>query len=357
MINTLFTPLQVGAYTLPNRIIMAPLTRMRAPQATPTDLMATYYRQRASAGLIITEATAISPQAIGYPNIPGIFTEEHVAAWQKITSAVHAENGTVFLQLWHVGRISHPDFHGGELPVAPSAIAPQGQAVTFNGMQAFVTPRALALEELPSIVNQYRYAAQLAKAAGFDGVEIHSANGYLLDQFLRDGSNQRTDSYGGSFENRYRLLQEVTQAVVDVWGADKVGLRLSPSGTFNDMSDSDPTALFTYVVEQLNSFNLAYLHLVDALESDIRHGAKVVDLAVLRAAYQGCLLVCGGYDQARGHQAIADGLADAVAYGELYIANPDLVGRFKQNAPLNKPDASTYYGGDEHGYTDYPFLT
>ncbi|MGZ8225624.1 MAG: alkene reductase [Methylococcaceae bacterium] len=357
MIKNLFSPLQMGAYQLPNRIVMAPLTRMRAPEAIPTDLMVSYYKQRAAAGLIVTEATSISPQGFGYPNIPGIFNDAHITGWQKITSAVHERNGRVFLQLWHVGRISHPDFHGGELPVAPSAIAPKGEAVTYSGMQPFVTPRALATEELPGIVEQYRHAAACALAAGFDGVEIHSANGYLLDQFLRDGTNRRDDQYGGSLENRCRLLLEVTQAVVDVWGSERVGVRLSPSGTFNDMIDSDPVALFTYVLQQLSSFNLAYLHLVDALESDIRHGAHVADLAALRAAYKGCLIVCGGYDKARGNDAIAAGLADAVAYGVLYIANPDLVERFKQDAPLNTPDPSTFYGGDEKGYIDYPFLT
>lgn len=358
MTKNLFSPLQMGAYQLPNRIVMAPLTRMRAPEAIPTGLMVSYYKQRAAAGLIVTEATSISPQGFGYPNVPGIFNDAHITGWQKITSAVHERNGRIFLQLWHVGRISHPDFHGGELPVAPSAIAPKGDAVTYSGMQPFVTPRALAAEELPGIVEQYRHAAACALAAGFDGVEIHSANGYLLDQFLRDGTNRRDDQYGGSLENRCRLLLEVTQAVVDVWGSERVGVRLSPSGTFNDMTDSDPAALFTYVLQQLSGFNLAYLHLVDALESDIRHGAHVVDLAALRAAYKGCLIVCGGYDKARGNDAIAAGLADAVAYGVLYIANPDLVERFKQDAPLlNAPDPSTFYGGDEKGYTDYPFLT
>jgi N-ethylmaleimide reductase len=352
----LFSPIQVGAYRLANRVIMAPLTRMRAPDSIPTDLMVTYYSQRATAGLIISEATAISSQGIGYPAIPGIYHETQIKAWKKITEAVHNEGGRIFLQLWHVGRISHPDFHAGELPVAPSAIAPQGQAVTYNGLQPFVTPRALRTEELPGIVEQYRQAAKNALAAGFNGVEIHSANGYLLDQFLRDGSNQREDNYGGSLENRCRLLLEVTQAVIKVWGAERVGIRLSPSGTFNDMSDSNPKALFGYLLGQLNRFDLAYLHLVDALESDIRHGANVVDLALLRQAYLGTLIVCGGYDKTLANQAIAEDLADAVAFGQLYIANPDLVARFKADAPLNTPDPSTFYGGEEKGYTDYPTL-
>ncbi len=356
MTNQLFTPITLGNCHLPNRIVMAPLTRMRAPDNIPTDLMVEYYRQRATAGLIITEATPITPMGIGYPATPGIYNQQQIDGWQKVTKAVHDQDGRIFLQLWHVGRISHPDFHQGELPVAPTAIAAKGQAVTPTGMQAFVVPRALATEELPTVVEQYRQAAENALAAGFDGVEIHGANGYLLDQFLRDGTNQRTDDFGGSIENRCRLLLQVAEAVIAVCGAGRVGLRLSPSGTFNDMSDSNPEALFSYLLAQLSPLDLAYLHLVDALEGDIRHGAKVVELALLRQAYQGKLIVCGGYDAARAELAIASGLTDAVAFGELYIANPDLVARFQANAPLNTPDPSTYYGGDEKGYTDYPVM-
>lgn len=357
MTTTLFSPIKLGACQLPNRIVMAPLTRMRAPENIPTELMATYYRQRASAGLIISEATPIAPLGIGYPAIPCIYTDRQIDGWRQITDAVHAENGRIFLQLWHVGRISHPDFHQGELPVAPSAIAAKGNAVTPTGMQPFVTPRALAADELPGIVEQYRKAAGNALAAGFDGVEIHGANGYLLDQFLRDGTNKRTDRYGGRVENRCRLLLEVVDAVVAACGAERVGIRLSPSGTFNDMGDSDPEQLFVYLLNQLSRLNLAYLHLVDALDGDIRHGAKVVNLAVLRRAYQGNLIICGGYDYARAEQVLADGLADAVAFGQLYIANPDLVARFKLHAPLNTPDPATFYGGDDKGYIDYPALT
>ena len=356
MTNQLFTPITLGNCQLPNRIVMAPLTRMRAPDNIPTDLMVEYYRQRATAGLIITEATPITPLGIGYPATPGIYNQQQIDGWQKVTKAVHDQDGRIFLQLWHVGRISHPDFHQGELPVAPSAIAAKGQAVTPTGMQAFVVPRALAIEELPAVVEQYRQAAENALAAGFDGVEIHGANGYLLDQFLRDGTNQRTDDYGGSIENRCRLLLQVAEAVIAVCGAGRVGLRLSPSGTFNDMSDSNPEALFSYLLAQLSPLSLAYLHLVDALEGDIRHGAKVVELGLLRQAYQGKLIVCGGYDAARAEEAIASGLTDAVAFGELYIANPDLVARFQTNVPLNEPDPATYYGGDERGYTDYPVM-
>ncbi|MEY4768143.1 MAG: hypothetical protein RL637_782 [Pseudomonadota bacterium] len=356
MTPDLFSPIQVGPYCLSNRIVMAPLTRMRAPESIPTPTMVAYYGQRATAGLIITEGTTISPQAIGYPCVPGIYTSAQTNAWKKVTQAIHAQKGHIFLQLWHVGRISHPDYHQGELPVAPSALAARGKIQTLKGMKTLVTPRALATEEISGIVEQYRIAAKNALTAGFDGVEIHAANGYLLDQFLRDGSNQRTDQYGGSFENRCRLLLEVTQAVIKVWGAERVGIRLSPSSTFNDMSDSDPARLFAYLLGQLNRFDLAYLHLINTLDSDKRHQAKKVDLAALRHAYLGTVIICGGYTQETADLAIAEELADAIAFGSLYIANPDLVKRFKFNAPLNKPDTSTFYHGGEKGYIDYPFL-
>lgn len=352
----ILSPITIGRYNLTNRVIMAPLTRMRAPNGLANDLMAQYYVQRATAGLIISEATAISTQGIGYPNIPCIYTPEQVEAWKKVTTAVHQHNGRIFLQLWHVGRISHPDYHHGELPVSSSAIAAKGQAVTPKGYKPFVTPQALTVSEIQNIVEDYRKAAENALAAGFDGVEIHAANGYLIDQFLRNGVNQREDEYGGSVENRTRFLLEVTNAVVSVWGSDRVGVRLAPSGTFNDMTDSDPEGLFTYVLQQLNPFNLAYLHIVDALEGDIRHGANVVELKKLREAYNGTLIVCGGYDYEKANHAIQTNLADAVAFGQLYIANPDLVERFKQHAPLNEPDPKTFYGGNAKGYTDYPSL-
>lgn len=357
MKKDLFTPIKIGTYDLPNRIFMAPMTRNRAPETVPTPMMATYYRQRATAGLIVTEATQISPQGIGYPATPGIHDERQVAGWKGVTDAVHEAGGHIFLQLWHVGRISHPDYHGGALPVAPSAIAAKGQATTYEGMKPFVTPRALTTNEIPGIVEQFRRAAKNAVKAGFDGVEIHAANGYLLDQFLRDGTNRRTDEYGGSVDNRARLLLEVTAAVVGEWGDGRVGVRLSPSGTFNDMSDSDPETTFTYVADKLPSYPLAYLHIVDALEGDIRHGAKVVPLPSLRKAYRGTLVVNGGYDKARGNAVIAEGLADAIAFAQLFLANPDLVQRFKLDAPLNPPDFDTFYGGGEKGYLDYPALT
>lgn len=355
MNNSLFSPVQIGAIQLKNRMVMAPLTRCRAPEHIPTELMALYYRQRAGAGLIISEATVISPQGIGYPATPGIYNDSQVAHWRPIAEAVHEAGGCIFMQLWHVGRISHPDFLNGELPVAPSAIAPAGNVATPAGVKPFVKPRALEVDEIKGIVSQYKKAAQNALNAGFDGVEIHAANGYLLDQFLRDGTNQRDDQYGGSFENRIRFLKEVIAEVVAVCGAERVGIRLAPSGTFNDMTDSNPEALFTYLLQQINDLNLAYVHIVDALESDIRHGAKVVELSALRKAYQGKLIVCGGYDKQRAEAALQKGLADAVAFGVLYIANPDLAARFKADAPLNQADASTFYGGGEAGYTDYSF--
>jgi N-ethylmaleimide reductase len=276
--KNLFTPVQLGAYELPNRIVMAPLTRNRAGEGNvPHSLNVLYYQQRASAGLIITEASQISPQGIGYPATPGIHSTEQISGWQQVTQAVHQKGGRIFLQLWHVGRISHPSLQpDGALPVAPSAIQPQGDAMTYEGMQPFVTPRALELDEIAGIVDQYRQAAKNAQEAGFDGVEVHGANGYLLDQFLRDGSNHRADAYGGSVENRARLLLEVTQAVVDVWGADRVGVRLSPSSTFNDMDDSDPRATFGYAIQALNALNLAYLHLLEPSESDLRHGGTAI---------------------------------------------------------------------------------
>ncbi len=359
--TALLSPIKLGRYDLPNRIVMAPLTRNRAAAGNvPQAMNAEYYAQRASAGLIITEASQISPQGLGYPATPGIYSSEQVEGWKLVTEAVHQQGGRIFIQLWHVGRISHPSLQpNGELPVAPSAIAPAGMASTYTGEQPFVTPRALETDEIPGIIQQYRQAAENALAAGFDGVEIHSANGYLLDQFLQDGSNQRSDQYGGSLENRTRLLLEVTEAVVAVWGADRVGIRLSPNGTFNDMHDSDPAALFDYVVNALNRFGLAYLHLVEPRWTS---PTPEVDITALKAGhfrplYHGTLITAGGYDRQQGNEVIAAGQADLVAYGRWFISNPDLPERFAQEAPLNAYDRSTFYGGDEKGYTDYPALT
>jgi len=353
----LFSPIQVGSLALPNRIIMAPMTRNRAPETIPNALMATYYVQRASAGLLITEGTQISEQGIGYPATPGIHSVEQADGWRRITTAVHAEGGHIFAQLWHCGRISHPNFHAGERPVAPSAIKPAGQAVTYQGMQDFVTPRALESSELPGIVEQYRHAAATAMQAGFDGVELHAANGYLLDQFLRDGSNQRSDDYGGGVEHRARLVLEVVAAVCEEIGADKVGIRLSPLQPFNDMHDSNPQCLFCYVVEQLNHFGLAYLHVTEMGKDTVDAAGPTFDLALLRERWQGVYITNGGYDLDKANAAIASGAANGIAFGTLILANPDLAERFRVSAPLNTPDANTFYGGTEQGYTDYPSLT
>ncbi|MCX6076054.1 MAG: alkene reductase [Campylobacterales bacterium] len=353
----LFSPIKIGNYNLNNRLFMAPMTRCRSIENNvPNDLMVTYYTQRASAGLIISEGTQISTQGIGYPATPGIHTAEQVQGWKKVADAVHDKEGKIFLQLWHVGRISHSSYHGGELPVAPSAIKPSGQIYTYEGMKDFETPRALSVDEIKRIVQDYADGAKNAIEAGFDGVEIHAANGYLLDQFLRDGTNIREDEYGSSIENRSRFLFEVIQAVSDKIGSDKTGVRLSPSGTFNDMKDTDPQKHFTYVCEKLNAFNLAYVHIIDALEGDIRHGANVVELSILRNAYKGVLIANGGYTKIRGNDVIEKHLANAVSFGALFLANPDLPERFKANSALNKADTNTFYTQDAKGYTDYSFM-
>jgi N-ethylmaleimide reductase len=354
--TNLFSPITIGPHTLPNRIFMAPMTRNRAPDTVPNDLMRTYYTQRAEAGLIITEGAQISQQAVGYPATPGIHTDAQVAGWKAITDAVHDRGGHIFCQLWHCGRISHPDFHEGELPVAPSAIRPEGQAFTFEGLKDFVTPRALDVEEIPGIVADYAHAAECALRAGFDGVEIHAANGYLIDQFLRDGSNHRNDAYGGSVENRTRFLLEVVEAASEVCGADRVGVRLSPLNPFNDMRDSDPEATFTHAVQALNRFGLGYLHITEMGRETPGAAGPDFDLGILRKAWQGIYITNGGYDKARATAAIASGAADAIAFGTLFLANPDLVTRFRLDAPLNEADPATFYGGDAHGYTDYHLL-
>ncbi|MBI1732158.1 MAG: alkene reductase [Gammaproteobacteria bacterium] len=342
----LFTPLMMADLQLPSRIVMAPMTRSRAGAGNaPTCMMATYYLQRAGAGLIISEATQVSPQAVGYPGTPGIHSYDQIAGWRNVTDAVHGAGGRIFVQLWHVGRISHPSWQpDGQLPVAPSAIRPAGEAMTADGMQPFVTPRALDTDEIPGIVEQFARAAANARAAGFDGAELHAANGYLLDQFLRDGSNRRTDRYGGSAENRCRLLLEVTAAVGDVLGAGRVGVRLSPDGTFNDMHDSDPVRTFGTAVQLLNRIRPAYLHVSEGK----------YDCSPLRRAFNGLYMANSGYDFARGSAALASGTADLIAYGTSFIANPDLPARFADNLPLAPADPATFYGGDKRGYTDYP---
>ena len=339
---------------------MAPLTRCRAEaHNVPGDLSVEYYRQRAAAGLIISEATSISPAGFGYPNTPGIFSEAQVTGWRKITDAVHAVGGRIFLQLWHVGRISHPVFQPeGGLPVAPSAIPPAGQVFTGSAMADYVTPRALETDEIPGIIAEYAHGAQNAKLAGFDGVEIHNANGYLLDQFLRDGTNQRTDNYGGSLQNRARLTLEVAQAVVDVWGSDRVGIRLSPGGVFNDMRDSDPLATFGYVLRELTPLRLAYAHVTRVTAQDVAHGAvEGVGPRELRPFYPGTIVSAGGFTYETGNQALAEGWADAIAFGVPFLANPDLPARFHTGGALNAPDESTFYTPGKKGYTDYPQMS
>lgn len=353
----LLSEIQIGQYKLKNRIIMAPMTRCRATEGNRANaLMATYYAQRASAGLIVTEGAQITPMGVGYPFTPGIHSNDQVESWKQVTKAVHEKEGLIFLQLWHVGRVSHSSFLGGARPVAPSAIRMSGEHFTFEGMKPFETPKALEIPEIKTLVETYTRAASNAMRAGFDGVEIHGANGYLIDQFLRDGTNRRTDEYGGSIENRSRFLLEIVQAISDAIGSDKTGVRLSPSGTFNEMSDSAPQSDFAYVCERLGEYDLAYLHIVDALEGDIRHGADVVGLDILRRAYKGVLIACGGYDKKRADKAIEEGLADAIAFGTLYISNPDLPERFMSDAPLKESDPSTFYTQDEKGYTDYETL-
>ncbi len=351
----LFTKFAIGPLALPNRIVMAPMTRSRAGNGNvPTPLMAEYYTQRASAGLLITEASQVSPEGVGYPSTPGIHSEAQIAGWQQVTSAVHAAGGRIFLQLWHVGRISHPSMQpDGQLPVAPSAIAAKGQVYTSSGLQDFVTPRALATDEIPGVVAQFATGARNALAAGFDGVEIHGANGYLIDQFLRDGTNRRTDGYGGSIANRTRFLLEVTEAVAAVWGAGRVGVRLSPQGSFNDMADSHPAALFGHAAAELGRLGLAYLHLVDPIAGA---GLPPPIAPRLRTAFAGPLMVNGGYSRETAELALAGGVADLVSFGVPFLANPDLPERLAAGAALNAADPASFYGGTAKGYTDYPTL-
>ena len=353
----LFSPIKLGKYNLKNRIFMAPMTRCRAKKDnTPTDIMLEYYSQRASAGLIITEGTQISPRGVGYVFTPGIYKDSHIKGWKKITNAVHEKEGVIFVQLWHEGRVSHSSYHDGKPPLAPSRVKINGQIYTYEGMQDYELPKKMSVEEIQETKEEYVKAAKNAMKAGFDGVEVHSANGYLLDQFLRDGTNSRSDEYGGNIEKRARFLFEVVEAVCSAIGSDKVGVRLSPSGTMNDMSDSNPQKHFAYVCQKLNDFNLAYVHIVDALEGDIRHGANVVDLAILRDAYKGTLITNGGYDKTKGNMVLENHLANAVSFAKLFLANPDLPERFKKNRKLNEPDKDTFYTHDEKGYTDYPTL-
>ncbi len=356
MQSTLHTPIQIGSLSLPNRAIMAPMTRGRAGESRiPNDLMATYYSQRASAGLIITEATAVSADGYGWVGAPAIYNNEQEQGWQQVTSSVHRVGGRIFLQLWHMGRVSHPDFLGGELPVGPSEIAAQGEAVTHLGKKPYVVPRSLKPEDLSILVKKYREATARALAAGFDGVEIHSANGYLLDQFLRNSANQRQDIYGGNIENRLRFPLQVVDAVIDVASKDKVGVRVSPVNSYNDMSDSNPAELFTSYANELTKRNIAYLHVLEALPGHFLHtpGYDPI-LPQIRKAFPGTLIANGGYQLENANALLDSHGADAIAFGTPFIANPDLVDRFKSGAELTAPDMTTFYSAGPVGYTDYP---
>ncbi|MEC4985924.1 MAG: alkene reductase [Oscillatoria sp. PMC 1068.18] len=354
----LLSSFDLSEITLKNRVVMAPMTRSRAgKEHLPNALMAEYYRQRASVGLIITEATEISIQGYGWQHSPGIYTQEQAEAWKQVVDAVHEEGTPIFLQLWHTGRASHSSYQeNNQLPVAPSAIKIEGgMAHTPQGKQPYETPRALETDEIPGIVADYRRAAELAQMAGFDGVEIHSANGYLIDEFLQSKTNQRSDRYGGSLANRYRFLQEITEAILTVWSANRVGVRLSPNGNFNDMGSPDFRETFLYVAEQLNDYNLAYLHIIDGLGFGFHELGEPMTLREFRQVFSGTLMGNCGYTQASAETAIREGYADLIAFGRPLISNPDLVNRFAHNLPLN-PDAEikVWYSFDAEGYTDFP---
>ena len=350
----LFNSLQVGALTLPNRIVFAPLTRTRAGlEHMPNDLMAEYYAQRASGGLLITECTMVAEGTSAFVAEPGVYSAEQIEAWKKVTTAVHAKGGRIFMQIWHAGRASHPDINGGVRTVSSTATAIEGEINTPTGKVPHAVPHALTLEEIPGVVAAFAQGAKNAMAAGFDGVEVHGANGYLIDQFLRDGANQRTDGYGGSMENRARFLFEVLTAVTAAIGADRVGLRLSPLNSFNSMKDSDPVGLTAFLADKLNTFKLAYLHLMRA---DFFGIQKADVVTVARENYKGVLIGNMGYTADEAEQAITEGKLDAVAFGTSYLANPDLPERIKVQAPLNVPDSTTFYTPGAKGYTDYPTI-
>ncbi|MFT5643286.1 MAG: 2,4-dienoyl-CoA reductase-like NADH-dependent reductase (Old Yellow Enzyme family) [Janthinobacterium sp.] len=349
--TTLFDPIRIGDLDLPNRIIMAPLTRARAVGGArvPNALMSEYYVQRASAGMILSEATAVMPHGVGYANTPGIWSDDQVTGWRGITDAVHAAGGRILMQLWHVGRISDPSFLNGELPVAPSAIAAKGHVSLLRPIRDYVTPRALTQADIADVVAAFRKGAENAKAAGFDGVEIHGANGYLLDQFLQSSSNVRLDAYGGSIENRARLMLEITDACIEVWGAGRVGMHLSPRRDFHDMGDDLPLATFGYVAAELGKRGIAFICAREALGDD-RLGPQ------LKEIFGGVYIVNEKLTLESAQQVLTSGEGDAVAFGKLFIANPDLPQRLKQDAPLNAPVPATFYHPDAAGYTDYPAL-
>lgn len=357
----LFQPIELGAIALPNRILMAPMTRSRAAQPgdVPSDLAVEYYRQRATAGLILTEATQIAPEGKGYPFTPGIYSDEQAAGWRKVTDAVHAAGGRIMAQLWHVGRISHPAFQpGGALPVAPSAIRPQVQTYLGpeEGMADLPTPRALEASELPGIIDQYRRAAENALRAGFDGVQLHGANGYLIDQFLRSGTNRRSDLYGGSALNRAAFPLRVVEAIAGVWGGDRVSVRISPTSPFNDMSDAKPFETFTVFAKELNRYQLAFLEVVEAVKDGRATDEQLSVTKGIREVFDGPMVLNGGYTAERAVEAVESGLAAAISFGIPFIGNPDLPERIRIGAPLAESDPATYYGGAAEGYTDYPAL-
>lgn len=353
--TSLYDSMDLGDLKLRNRVLMAPLTRNRATASgVPGPWASTYYSQRATAGLIISEATQISPMGKGYINTPGIHSEEQIAGWKSVVDAVHHSGGRIFLQLWHVGRISHSSLlPGNASPVAPSAIKAHAQTVVESGFVDVSEPRALSLAEIRSTVEDYGRAAANAKAAGFDGVEIHAANGYLIDQFLKSKSNLRTDAYGGTAANRARFLAEVVEAVLETWERTRIGVRISPLGSFNDMGDANPEETFAHVVDVLDEHRLGYLHVVEDAIDDTSP-VKADFFRRLRAAWKGIYIANGGYDAERGEHAVTGGSADAIAYGRLFLANPDLPKRLSRRGPLNAPDTKSFYGGDEHGYVDYP---
>ncbi len=347
---TLLDPLQAGDLLLPNRIIMAPLTRQRAGVArVPNPLMAEYYAQRASAGLILSEATSVTPLGVGYADTPGIWSREQVESWRLVTDAVHEAGGRIFLQLWHVGRVSHPMFLGGASPVAPSSVAPKGHVSLVRPETPYVVPRSLERNEIPEVIEAFRKGAQHAEQAGFDGVELHAANGYLIDQFLQDSTNRRTDDYGGPVENRARLLLETVEALISVWGAGRVGVHLAPRGDAHDMGDSDRLGTFSYVARELGQRRVAFLCVRERLGPD-RIGSE------LKAAFGGVYIANEGFTRESAEQALAADQADAVAFGKLFIANPDLPKRFVLQAPLNQWNMETFYSGGPSGYVDYPRL-
>ncbi len=352
--NDLFKPIQIGSLGLPHRIIMAPLTRCRADQNhNPTDLMIEYYSQRSSAAFIVTEATMVMPNCSAFGGTdPGIYSQEQISGWKKITEAVHAKGGKILIQLWHGGRACHPLLNNGQECVSASAIAIEGETYTPQGKVPYTVPRALELSEIPKIVEGFKKAAMNAKEAGFDGVEVHGANGYILDQFLRDSCNKRTDSYGGSISNRAKLLLEVTKSVVEVWGADKVGVRLSPLNSYNSMKDSNPLELTAYVSKELSELKIAYLHMMRADFFGLQSGDV---MSVARENFKGVLIGNMGYTAEEADSAIQKGMMDAVAFGHHYVSNPDLVERIKEGSPLVEPDQNTYYSQGKVGYTDYSF--